>query len=67
MAHGFLVTSESADFLYKTAAYYTPQAERCVRWDDPAIGIGWPALGAAPILSAKDAAAPPLAESPTYD
>jgi dTDP-4-dehydrorhamnose 3,5-epimerase len=60
MAHGFLVTSDSADFLYKTTAYYAPQAERCVRWDDPAIGIDWPGLGSAPILSAKDAAAPLL-------
>ena len=67
MAHGFLVTSDSADFLYKTTAYYAPQAERCVRWDDPAIGIDWPALGAAPLLSAKDAAAPALAEAPTFD
>lgn len=67
MAHGFLVTSDSADFLYKTTGYYAPQAERCVRWDDPAIGIAWPAPGAGPILSTKDAAAPPLAKAPTFD
>ena len=67
MAHGFLVTSDSADFLYKTTDYYAPQAERCVRWDDPSIGIDWPALGRAPVLSAKDAAAPPLADAPTFD
>ena len=45
LAHGFLVTSDSADFLYKTTGYYAPERERCVRWDDPAIGIAWPALG----------------------
>ena len=67
MAHGFLVTSDSADFLYKTTQYYAPQAERCVRWDDPAIGIAWPELGHAPVLSAKDAAAPRLADAPTFD
>ncbi len=67
MAHGFLVTSDSADFLYKTTQYYAPQAERCVRWDDPSIGIDWPALGRAPVLSAKDAAAPLLADAPTFD
>ena len=67
MAHGFLVTSDSADFLYKTTAYYAPQAECSVRWDDPAIGIDWPLPGGAPTLSAKDAAAPFLAEAPTFD
>jgi len=67
MAHGFLVTSDSADFLYKTTAYYAPQAERSVRWDDPAIGIEWPLPGGAPTLSAKDAAAPSLAEAAAFD
>ena len=67
MAHGFLVTSDSADFLYKTTAVLRPEAERCVRWDDPAIGIDWPALDRAPVLSAKDAAAPRLADAPTFD
>ena len=67
MAHGFLVTSDSADFLYKTTGYYAPEAERCVRWDDPAIGIDWPELGSAPLLSAKDAAAPRLADAPKFD
>ena len=60
LAHGFLVTSESADFLYKTTAYYEPAAERAIRWDDPAIGIAWPDVGTAPLVSAKDAAAPSL-------
>jgi dTDP-4-dehydrorhamnose 3,5-epimerase len=67
LAHGFLVTSDSADFLYKTTQYYAPQAERCVRWDDPSIGIDWPDLGRAPVLSAKDAAAPLLADAPPFD
>jgi dTDP-4-dehydrorhamnose 3,5-epimerase len=60
MAHGFLVTSESADFLYKTTDYYVPQAEGCVLWSDPAVGIVWPDVGMAPQLAAKDAAAAPL-------
>jgi len=60
-AHGFLVLSESADFLYKTTDYYAPASEGCVRWDDPAIGIDWPLPGGTPTLAAKDLAAPPLA------
>ena len=60
LAHGFLVISESADFLYKTTAYYEPAAERAIRWDDPAIAIAWPDIGMAPLVSTKDAAAPSL-------
>jgi dTDP-4-dehydrorhamnose 3,5-epimerase len=52
-AHGFLVLSESAEFLYKTTDFYAPQHERCISWDDPKIGIQWPLQGA-PLLSAKD-------------
>lgn len=52
-AHGFVVTSESAEVLYKTTDYYAPEYERCIAWDDPDIGIDWPSA-AAPILSAKD-------------
>jgi len=52
-AHGFLVLKEGTEFLYKTTDYYAPQHERCIRWDDPAIGIEWP-LAEAPVLSAKD-------------
>ena len=52
-AHGFVVTSESADFLYKTTDYYAPQHERCIAWNDPDIGIEWP-VSAEPSLSAKD-------------
>jgi dTDP-4-dehydrorhamnose 3,5-epimerase len=66
-AHGFLVLSESADFLYKTTAYYAPEAERAVRWDDPRIGIEWPDPGVAPLLSAKDRQAPPLAEAAVFE
>lgn len=57
LAHGFLVLSESADFLYKTTDYYAPEYERCLAWDDPSIGIAWPldAYGISqPSLSAKD-------------
>ena len=62
-AHGFVVLSESADFLYKTTDYYAPQHERSIAWHDPSIGISWPALaqGQQPLLSAKDSAAPLLA------
>ena len=52
-AHGFLVLSESAEFLYKTTDYYAPAHERCVVWNDPDIGIQWP-LQDAPLLSVKD-------------
>ena len=54
-AHGFLVLSASADFLYKTTDYYAPEHERSVLWNDPAIGIDWPLLGE-PLLSGKDKA-----------
>ena len=63
LAHGFLVLSDSADFLYKASAYYAPQEEGAVRWDDPDLAIAWPDTGAAPQLSAKDAAAPSLHEA----
>jgi dTDP-4-dehydrorhamnose 3,5-epimerase len=55
-AHGFLVTSDSAEFLYKTTDYWYPEFERSLFWNDPAIGIQWP-LQTAPLLAAKDAAA----------
>lgn len=53
-AHGFVVLSESADFLYKTTDYYAPSHERCIAWNDPALAIAWPDIGMAPLLSAKD-------------
>ncbi|MDN7491891.1 MULTISPECIES: dTDP-4-dehydrorhamnose 3,5-epimerase [Burkholderia] len=61
-AHGFVVTSESAEFLYKTTDYWYPDAERAIRWDDPAIAIEWPVEGEA-IVSAKDAAASAFADA----
>lgn len=64
-AHGFLVTSESAEFLYKTTDYYAAQHERAIVWNDPALAIEWPVEGT-PILSAKDAAAHRLAESELF-
>ncbi len=54
-AHGFVVLSEFAEFLYKTTEYYAPEHERCIRWDDPTLAIDWP-LQEAPHLSAKDQA-----------
>ena len=57
LAHGFLVLSEWADFLYKATTYYHPAAERAIRWDDPDLSIPWPDIGSAPLVSAKDAAA----------
>ncbi|HZY20061.1 MAG TPA: dTDP-4-dehydrorhamnose 3,5-epimerase [Ramlibacter sp.] len=68
-AHGFVVLSDSADFLYKTTDYYAPEHERCVAWNDPCIGIDWgmsQAGIATPVLSAKDAAAPELAQAQLY-
>jgi dTDP-4-dehydrorhamnose 3,5-epimerase len=53
-AHGFLVVSESADFLYKTTDYYAPAHERSIRWNDPSLGIQWPETGVPAQLSAKD-------------
>jgi len=62
LAHGFLVTSESAEFLYKTTDYYSPEHERSLLWNDPSVGIDWPLhlLAAPPLLAAKDANAPVL-------
>ena len=65
-AHGFLVTRDSADFLYKTTDYYAPQFERSLAWNDPTVGVEWPLAGAAPLLSAKDVAGKPLAECETF-
>ncbi len=64
-AHGFLVLSEYADFLYKTTDFYAPEHERCLLWNDPQIGIDWPMAGE-PILSAKDKLGSTLAEADVY-
>jgi len=61
LAHGFLVLSEEAEFLYKTTDFYAPSCERCLRWDDPTLAIRWP-LTAPPLLSPRDAAAPTLGD-----
>ena len=66
-AHGFLVTSEHAEFLYKTTDYYAPTHERSLRWNDPALKIDWPiGLSGTPQLKAADAAAPLLADAETF-
>lgn len=65
-AHGFVVTSESAEFLYKTTDYWFPEHERSLLWNDPAVGVRWP-LGGEPRLAAKDAAGLPLAQCEVYD
>jgi dTDP-4-dehydrorhamnose 3,5-epimerase len=65
-AHGFLVLSDSAEFLYKTTDYYAPEHERSLLWSDPQLSIPW-GLTAEPILSAKDRAGVPLADAEVYD
>lgn len=55
LAHGFLVLSDTAEFLYKTTDYYAPEFERCLAWNDPTLNITWPLDGIAPLVSAKDA------------
>jgi dTDP-4-dehydrorhamnose 3,5-epimerase len=64
-AHGFVVTSESAEFLYKTTDYWAPEFERSILWNDPAIGIQWP-LTAEPLLSGKDKLGTPLAQAEVF-
>lgn len=64
-AHGFLVLSESAEFLYKTTDYYAPAYERCIRWDDPDLAIQWP-LNGEPVLSSKDAQGVPFRNADTF-
>jgi len=65
-AHGFAVLSESADFLYKTTDYYAPEYERCLSWNDPAVGVDWP-LDGEPQLSAKDRQGKSLAECEVFE
>ncbi len=65
-AHGFIVLSETADFLYKTTNYYAPEFERCITWNDSTIDIAWPS-SMQPILSAKDQAGHPLAQAETFN
>ena len=66
-AHGFVVLSETAEFLYKTTDYYAPEHERCLAWNDPAVGIEWPLDGLGePLLSGKDRLGLSLAEAQTF-
>lgn len=64
-AHGFLVLSESADFVYKTTTFYDPVSERCLAWNDPDLGIAWP-LNTLPILSSKDCQGASLKEAEVF-
>lgn len=64
-AHGFVVVSEHAEFLYKTTDYWAPEHERCIAWNDPAIGIEWPLQGG-PLLSAKDVSGKLLADAEMF-
>ena len=64
-AHGFVVLSDTAEFLYKTTDYYAPQYERAIRWDDPELAIDWQFAGA-PLLSGKDAAAPGFKDAEVF-
>jgi dTDP-4-dehydrorhamnose 3,5-epimerase len=64
-AHGFCVTSESAEFLYKTTDYYSPAHERTLLWNDPQLAIPWP-LSGEPLLAAKDKTGTPLAQAETF-
>jgi dTDP-4-dehydrorhamnose 3,5-epimerase len=64
-AHGFAVTSDAAEFLYKTTDYWAPEFERSILWNDPAIGIEWP-LDGTPLLSAKDLQGALLADAEVF-
>jgi len=65
-AHGFVVMSDSADFLYKASNYYAPAHERCILWNDLTLAIDWPDTGKAPALSAKDSAGCALADAECF-
>lgn len=65
--HGYLVLSDAADFLYKTTDYWAPEHERCIRWNDPQLGVQWPLPdGRAPTLSGKDAQGTAFADAEVY-
>jgi dTDP-4-dehydrorhamnose 3,5-epimerase len=66
-AHGFLVLSDAADLIYKTTDYYAPAHERCLRWDDPQVGVAWPLEGIEPLLSAKDLTGASLEKAERFD
>ncbi len=64
-AHGFVVISDEAEFLYKTTDYWAPEHERCLQWNDPAIGIDWP-MTELPVMSAKDQQGKSLADAEVF-
>ena len=63
LAHGFVVLSDTAEFLYKTTDFYAPAHERCIAWNDPTLAIAWPDMGMVPTLSVKDAAGMAIADA----
>ena len=65
--HGFVVLSETAEFLYKTTDYYAPEHERCVVWNDPTLAVEWPLGGAVPLLSGKDSAGLAFLQADMFD
>jgi dTDP-4-dehydrorhamnose 3,5-epimerase len=65
-AHGFFVTGESVDFLYKTTDYYIPQVEHCLFWRDAELGVAWPLGEVTPVLSPRDEMGLPLSEVPWF-
>lgn len=66
-AHGFLVVSDTADFLYKTTDYYAPAHERCILWNDASLGIAWPDVGQDPALSPKDGAGLSMQQADSFE
>ncbi len=66
-AHGFLVLSDRAEFLYKTTDYWAPEHERCIAWNDPVLDITWPGLNGPPTLSKKDAVGTPFSDAEVFD
>ena len=66
-AHGFLVLSEYAEFLYKTTEFYAPQHECCLAWNDPEVGIEWPLINGEPLLSGKDKLGLSLSAAKVFD
>lgn len=67
LAHGFVVLSDSAEFLYKTTDYYAPEFERSIAWNDPTLAIEWPSLSGAPLLSGKDAKGVSFLQAELFD
>ncbi|MFW5432123.1 MAG: dTDP-4-dehydrorhamnose 3,5-epimerase [Methylophilaceae bacterium] len=66
-AHGFLVLSDTAEFLYKTTDFYSPAYEQSLKWDDPTVGVVWPMEGSTPALSEKDGDGLPFQDAPTFE